>query len=236
MSTILDSWYVGLDGDLSPFDTGLYSTFGELGFGVPDSILIPDHVERAKSLLIEQFKRPVLINKMVEAIVEGIQELEYVFNDLYIYRSVPKAQGTQLDGLGDLVGISRNGLSDDDYREAIYFQIFLNISKGEPETVIRALKFATKAEYVRYFQLPNATISLFTDGETTPFNLLQYIQRIVPAGVKVDSINTSRGSVVPLVFVDAGQPDPDFGGGLNELGYTPGGIELGGQFTEGIFT
>lgn len=230
--------YLGTPQDIASFgftfpsDVNLVATFGYIGGGVPDSIVIPDHVSRAQSLLIEEFKRSTKLNQIVKAIVDPMQEIEYVGNDLYINRRLSQATGAQLDGIGEIVGEPREGRSDEDYKEAIEFRIFINTSNAEPETLIRALKFTTNASRVRLWEVSSATIQMFTNGSFIPDNLVTIMEEIAAAGVNIDYISTSLNTLPFSFDLDLAGDNPE-GGGLNELGYTPSGQEVGGQFVEG---
>lgn len=237
----MTSKYLGTPQDIASFgfsfpsDVNLTATFGYIGGGVPDSILIPDHVTRAQSLLIEEFKRSTRLNQLVKAIVDPMQEVEHVGNDLYISRRLSQAGGAQLDGIGEIVGEPREGRSDEDYREAIEFRIFINTSNAEPETLIQALKFTTNASKVKLWELPYAVIQMFTNGSFIPDNLVSTMESIAAVGVRIDYISTSLNTVPFSFALDTGGDNPE-GKGWNELGYAPGGQEVGGQFVEAHFT
>ena len=64
------------------FDLGLLGTYGWLSFDVPASGLITDYCERAKTRLIEQFETKPNIIAYLCALIESLQELEFVFGDL----------------------------------------------------------------------------------------------------------------------------------------------------------
>ena len=161
-----------------------------------------------------------------------MQELEKVFSDLYYLRSLDHAIGVQLDGIGDLVGQPRNGLPDDEYRGAIKFRIFLNKSSGEPETLVALVSFITDADKVRIWEIPNATVQLFTDGSFIPENIVEATEAVASAGVNIEYIGASYG-VSPMVVVEDGETTAEYGMGLSEEDYAPAGVELGGAIVEG---
>lgn len=89
-----------------------------------------DHVDEAKALLVQQFKGKTNLEALLTAFVNQIQELEDVFFELLENRWLTTATGTQLDGIGKIVGLDRLWLDDDDYRAALRAQIRLNRSSG----------------------------------------------------------------------------------------------------------
>lgn len=233
--------YLGTPSDISvfgqtfPSDVGLVSTFGYIGGGVAISITIPNHVERALSLLIEEFKKSTDINSIVEVSVDQSQEIENTGNDLLTARSLSQAGGAQLDGMGAIVGVERGGRNDEDYRAAIRFQIFVNTSNGEPETLITALKFVTGASRIRLWEISDATVFMFTNGSFIPDDVAAFMDDIAASGVSLEYVAASFNTL-PFAFALDGTDSNSEGGGWNELGYAPGGIEVGGQWTEGFFT
>lgn len=56
--------------------------------------------------------------------------VEDVFEELFTKRTLVSAEGVQLDGYGEIVGVERSGLSDGDYRLRIGVQILINLSEG----------------------------------------------------------------------------------------------------------
>ncbi len=206
--------------------------WGSYGAGYPPNpYYIPDHVARAQSLLIEQFKRKQRINELVAVYVEPFQELENVFSDLYRFRTISSAYGAQLDIIGEIVGQPREGRTDTEYRAAIRFRIQLNRSSGQPDTVSDALRFFTDATQVRLIEKFPAAVTLFTDGAVIPSNLQAQMQSIVPAAVRVTGVSLSYGDV-PFEFSGEGGVPYGEGDGLSELNYLEGGEPIGGAFCE----
>lgn len=166
---------------------------------------IQNFYERAKALLAAQFQDEGLngqrsnFQKFLSAMVTPCYDINDVEIQLYYDRALNSAEGVQLDGLGQILGIARTeGQSDAQYRERLYFQVFLNNSTGTPEESIRTLQFLTKAPYVDYFEKPFAAYTLFTDGEIQNFvlpvlEIPLLMTEISPAGVANVPILASFG-------------------------------------------
>lgn len=223
-------------------DSALITVWGWLTFEVANSLYIPNHIELAKSRLIEQFKeyrkigafsaRPEGINNFIAAAVASVQDVEDVVNDLWIFRSLNQAQGVQLDEIGAIVGAPRTpGESDDDYRIDIQFQIFINSSNGEPETLYAVSRFVTNTPTVGYREYWPAACLLELNADVIPTNFGTQIQAVAPAGVDVMVVNTYYDP--PFTFEWDGLPITR-GLGLNEKDYAPGGVEVGGRIAERI--
>jgi hypothetical protein len=129
---------------------------------------ITNYVSDGLSKLLQQYKGRPLITGMFTAFLEQIQDIE---NGLYALEpqcqlwngtTVP-AVGAQLDGIGQIVGIPRNGLPDDEYALFLFGKIAENFSQDTVFDVINV------AAYL--FQAP-----------------IMLLQPIYPAGVVVEAL------------------------------------------------
>lgn len=171
---------------------------------------IPNIVERVLALLASQFQGTTPsggltnLQKLIKAFALSAQDVEDVLEELRSQRNLDTAVGVQLDGLGQILGLKRNdGESDDDYRERLKFQIFINQGTGTPEEVIAVLKFLTNATWVRYIEFYPAAYQMITNGTTfpdPPEELVTAIQKASPAGVQYVPITATYGVEVPFVF------------------------------------
>ena len=101
---------------------------------------IANYYERGVALLASQFQirnpdgSPTNLQKIIKAIASQAQKINTQQQLLQTMRYLNTAQGVQLDGLGQILGLARiPGESDASYREALQFQIFINQSHGTPE-------------------------------------------------------------------------------------------------------
>ena len=173
-------------------------------------VLITNVFERALALLVSQFRDQKLngdltnLQKLIRILSVPAQELAYVNYKILTERWLNIAVGVQLDELGIILGLSRNpGESDEDYRERLQFQIFINISNGTPEDVIRALAFLTKSTHIDYIERSPAFFQMGTDGTTfpdTPNELNDAIFAMSPAGVNYAPIVATYGAEIPFSF------------------------------------
>ena len=223
------------EGEIDPVSRAhIWSQYISGSNPLPDSpYYIDDYVARALALMIEQFKPADKLKALITAIVDQLQECEDVMNDLLVRRLLQTAEGTQLDGYGEILGEPRRGRNDDDYREALYEKIFINIANGEPETMIRVLKFLTEATQVRYFEPHPAAVSMYTNGTVIPDNLLDTVRAAGPASIE---LSLTAGYGIPLPFSFDGEGGIPFteGLGFSETNYTEGGNPIGGQMVETI--
>lgn len=180
---------------------------------------IPDYYDRAVSLLASQFQirlpdgARTNFQKMIYAISTQSQFIQDQINLLDSMRSLDTAQGVQLDGLGQIIGLARvPGQPDDSaiidgvyvqgYRESLQFQIFINQSSGTPEQVIAILKFLTQATKIWYNEVYPAAYQMATNGLVFPPNpsdLVAAIQSVSPAAVNFIGV-TATYNTNPFVF------------------------------------
>jgi len=94
----------------------------------------------------------------------GGQEIEGEFWKCHLLRRLANAYGDQLDKLGGLVGITRDGMTDAVYREAIGLKAAVNASAGTIEQILTAasgLAGVTLAQLLEIFPL---TLTLYVHG------------------------------------------------------------------------
>lgn len=158
-----------------------------------------------QSLVDGEYSR---FQRFIRAFVTSMQEIDNVDQNLKFQRSLETSIGTQLDGLGEILGLARlPNESDEDYRERLKFQIFINKANGTPEEVITVLKFLTKANKIRYHEYYPAAFQMSTDGlvfPNPPEQLVTAIQSVSPAGVQYTPITATYN--VPLPLFLAGTP------------------------------
>jgi hypothetical protein len=106
---------------------------------------ITNHVGIALSRAAQQLKGKPRWGGLITAIANQAQALENALWAIFATRAVATATAAQLDGLGAIVGCSRQGSIDADYRSRILAQIRLNVGSGTVEDVIAVLKLVTGA-------------------------------------------------------------------------------------------
>jgi hypothetical protein len=92
--------------------------------------------------LIEKFQGKPRIAWLLVTLLDQVQEWEDALWDIYVLRNLEDATGDLLDQLGGIVGESRRGRTDDEYRRFIGVRILSNRSDGQIEdlyTILRAI-------------------------------------------------------------------------------------------------
>lgn len=138
---------------------------------------IVDHVNQALARLLEQYKNKPKLAALLTGFITEIQELEDVLNVLGTQRGIDVAVGAQLDGIGEIVGISRPpGMNDSDYLFLIKTKIIQNLNEGTAEEFIAAAQFFTNQTDYFYAEVYPAAVDYFV---YTP------IDPVVAAGIKI---------------------------------------------------
>ena len=161
-----------------------------------------DYSEKLRQDLVEQFKEKPVIDALLCAIGGQLTDLHRFFTALREERGVQSAVGKQLDGVGDIVCLSRAEagalsctagsvytLSDEQYREYLIFKIWKNTNTCTYKNIVTALKmFWPKPLY--YQERPDvpATINFRTDalGLEEEINKLVKAPLVKPAGVRIN--------------------------------------------------
>ena len=99
-----------------------------------------DHAAEAIARLPEQFKAKANIAALISSIVAPMQDVEDALQQLLTERRITTAAGIQLDAIGRVVGQSRIGLSDTDYRRYLLARVSANRSQGTSENILRVAR------------------------------------------------------------------------------------------------
>lgn len=152
---------------------------------------ILDHEDRAKALLIEQYKELVKAEGTVAAFAAQIQELEDAYCDMLDKRTLDGAEGTLLDLMGSIVVQDRLGFADDFYRNVLKAKVGENTSQGEIDKIIQITQLLSGANLVHLQEWYPAGIGISIDTEIDPSLVdffYQRLNRIEVATVRLDAL------------------------------------------------
>lgn len=99
--------------------------------------LTTERLAEAVGNLVDQFRGQANIEAFVRAWAQQSQEVELAAFDVLLLTTLANAEGEQLDGLGTVVGVEREGRTDADYRVRIGAQILLNNASGTIEDLVQ---------------------------------------------------------------------------------------------------
>lgn len=127
--------------------------------------MIPDHYESIQGLIPEQYKRADKLNGLIASVMSGCDDVETMLQELRDIWDIDLMEGVNLDIIGSLFGVSRNGMDDQSYRELIKAG---PVESGVPtmETLRALVKITTGSENVGLYPFWPAGVYVVveTDG------------------------------------------------------------------------
>jgi hypothetical protein len=165
-----------------------------------------NHREEAVARLCQQYVGNEGVIALLDAHSEGIQLLEDALLTLQTKRlPLDSATGVQLDGIGDIVGQIRNGMSDTLYCLWLKARMLANVSAGCPETLIAIVRVITGSmNPVQVVGVYPAGVLLLIAGElpTTASDLAQILGQAVAAGVSLQFVYSTTDDAHTFTFAD----------------------------------
>lgn len=100
-----------------------------------------------------QFRDKFIYQSLLKAMTDELQSLEDLFSQMYSDRNLNVAVGVQLDNMGANLGVTRRlGQSDEEYRTAIFAEIFMRRSDGTGNYIMNALKSIYNSPTAKIFE------------------------------------------------------------------------------------
>lgn len=189
-----------------------------------------DYSTIAVSRLAGQFENSPKLKALISQVVAPLANAEADANELKSERWIDTAIGAQLDGCGNIVGELRQGRSDDEYRSAIKFRVFVNVSQGRASDLIKALSYLTSPTDAQYLETYPATTLLFTNGLFVKSSIQAAMQDLAPAGISTIPVAVSYAAK-PFRFAREHIPGELF---VNDQYLTADGSDL--QVSHGAVT
>lgn len=149
------------------------------------------HIQEAQDFVPGHLKTAVNFNKLIAIFVQLHQDLEDELDDLLnnVTDLTINAVGVQLDTIGIILNVDRNGEADAEYRIRLQGEAAKLAKSGEPETVIDAYKLVTVANRILLVEFSPATVELTAFVNDDDFTLTQdqaiidTMQEVIAAGV-----------------------------------------------------
>lgn len=129
--------------------------------------------------LLSQFKDSNRFTALINGILENANDIETALFEIRDEFTIYTAVGVQLDVIGSIFSVDRNGLIDEDYRTEIQKKAILRYS-GEPESIIEAIKTIFGGTEVIYRPFYPGGYYILTDA----ILLSSQLDPINPAGVR----------------------------------------------------
>jgi len=151
-----------------------------------------------ESDLPSQFRGKVRIKGLLRVIAHQLEEVRTFLAELNIDRTVDTAIGTQLDGIGDIVCLTRQeaielsdtatAMDDETYRKWLKYKIAINTSNGTYTDLMSAIKMLIGENDVVYSETPVYPATAIFDVTTLEYQdvtAIALLRKIKAAGVKL---------------------------------------------------
>lgn len=103
--------------------------------------------------------------QLIEPFLKQVQDIEDMWRDVKLLRSISSATGQQLDNLGVILDVAREGKTDGEYEVALLAKILVNRGHGVPSVVIDFITEITQSSVVEYQISPPAGVKIWVNGD-----------------------------------------------------------------------
>lgn len=133
------------------------------------------------------YHNTIYVKKLFEIIYEKHLNIRKMFNELALFNDIDKSKGYLLDLLGGNFKVLRNGLSDEEYRRILKFEISLLQFLGSPEEIQRILSeyFKLNKKEFRIIEL-SAKILISIPEKLDKQEIFKVVRKIKAAGVGLE--------------------------------------------------
>ena len=133
------------------------------------------------------YHNTIYVKKLFEIIFEKHLNIRKMFNELALFNDIDKSKVYLLDLLGGNFKVLRNGLSDEEYRRILKFEISLLQFLGSPEEIQRILSeyFKLNKEEFRIIEL-SAKILISIPEKLDKQEIFKVVRKIKAAGVGLE--------------------------------------------------
>lgn len=181
---------------------------------------ITTHVADALNRLLQQYRGLPNMTALITALVDQVQDFENAAypvdagRQLFNGTTYP-AVGAQLDGIGQLVNVARNGLTDAEYLILILGTISENFSDGTWTSILNIISILTQSTDITVFEHFPASIAIMLEGPNLDPAFWPLVGEIVEA---------SLGATISLAYISTYDPTNVFccsGGKVAGQGFAP---------------
>ena len=136
---------------------------------------ITDYNTKNKNPFLVEIFREANITGILESSDNQFNELETAFFQILLEMWIDTAIGEQLDVLGIHLNIKRQGRPDDAYRTLLKAKVEINVSSGEPERLIGAVRSLYEITDIEYSGVYPAKVRIHSDTESLSLFILYFI-------------------------------------------------------------
>ncbi len=150
----------------------------------------------------QQFLGKKNIGTLIKAFSRQMQEVQKVFDDLYVKMDVDKASGRNLDYVGTIIPLSRKEagelvnkrfhepvISDERYRQYLKYKMLQNTSDCTYYDIMKAIEILWDVEKASYFEREGRPATIFIGLPLIDISAYDYVRErpdiMKPAGVSL---------------------------------------------------
>jgi hypothetical protein len=137
------------------------------------------HNDEMLATLLQVFHDKEIIAAFLTALGAQLQELESAYWTILLKMYLDAAEGVNLDVLGRIVGETRVGREDDDYRIAIRARIKMNQCSGTIPQLLEILNILYPRGLFVFEERPPASFRIFLNGLNPTYPIVEYFDRVI---------------------------------------------------------
>lgn len=143
-----------------------------------------DHVETGLARMLSQWESSPLLKGLFTSFLRQCNTVEDVLFQLKEERGIYEAVGVQLDVIGALFKVSRNNLTDPQYRTEILRRITTSMGDGTTEVLMEGMRGLLATNFVDFFEHNSGDIHAWA-GSGARVNTWLELQTMKAAGVNI---------------------------------------------------
>ena len=143
-----------------------------------------DHLEAGKEKMLGQHLKTPNILAFMETYLGSVQAVEDAVVELLTERGVYSAEGVQLDVIGFLLNLDRNGMGDFKFRRRILTEIYIQNGNSVANTIQDACMQLTGSPIAKPYEHFPSSFSMACSGYSTDPDISLVIDRTTAIGVK----------------------------------------------------
>ncbi len=158
-------------------------------------------VEEAESLMLYQFKDAPKLKGLLCSLIQPLQVIADGVEHFSHGVHIDEVSGHWLDVLGGIVGQSRSGMSDKDFRTWLKIRVMLNRCNGTPEELLSIIKLLLGSDYPLTLaeHKPKDIVMVFLAPMRIPSpTVFSLIRNASPLGLRHHFVNASVNSPFQL--------------------------------------
>ena len=158
------------------------------------------HDVEARGRLLQEYKSNLGILALVDAVATQAQLLEDSNWTLQNQRWLVNAKGVQLDGLGQMVGLSRNGMDDTTYATWLAAQILANTAGGDGGRILTIASMLIAGTWQMVEQWPGAFVLWAPASLVRAAVVAEILSNATACGVNGQMVYTPNPANVTFTF------------------------------------